>query len=128
MPNINVQFNPPLVNLAEAFAKVNFDKILKEVAETITFTVERYAKQVTPVDTGRLRSSIRVSGAIGSKGIKYNIEPNTNYAYWVHEGTTRMKGRPYMSWGVQFAKRQMTVGDVGSRIANDLRRQLSSLK
>jgi HK97 gp10 family phage protein len=62
--------------------------------------IEAESKKVTPVDTGRLRASIhsvfgRLRGEIGT---------NTNYAIFVHEGTTFMRSRPFMSWGIRNAE------------------------
>lgn len=59
------------------------------------FLVERHAKIFTPVDTGRLRGSI----AADIHPMKATIEPHTNYAIYVHEGTRFMVGRPFMTKG-----------------------------
>lgn len=126
MPNVKLDFNPPLASIGEAFNRVNLDKTLRQTAEAIAFSIESYAKQVTPVDTGRLRSSIRVSSLLGN-GIKLNVQPNTTYAYWVHQGTRYMKGRPFMGWGVEFTGRHFTTGEVGRRLSDDLRKQLSQV-
>ncbi len=59
--------------------------------------IEGGAKKRTPVLTGRLRASI-------TSDIKTDhaiVSPHTNYALFVHEGTKRMKPRPFMKWGVQ---------------------------
>ena len=71
----------------------NFSKALAKAA----FLVEGMSKKRTPVDTGRLRSSIYTS-------IKSNyavVQPKTDYAVYVHEGTYKMKARPFMKWGLE---------------------------
>lgn len=45
--------------------------------------VEGAAKKNAPVDTGRLRSSIRTR----MYPLRAVIEANSNYAHWVHDGT-----------------------------------------
>lgn len=72
---------------------------LREASTKSAFKVEREAKLVTPVDTGRLRSSIATSLGILNKGITSVVSTNVNYAGWVHDGTRRMKSRPYMKIG-----------------------------
>lgn len=86
-------------NIAEVF-----NKILPEISGR--------SKKLSPVDTGRLRSGIhyRVEKAPGNvRGI---IEDPVHYAPYVHEGTRRMKSRPFirnaiMNWGVWQTKREL---------------------
>jgi len=62
--------------------------------------VERTSKQRSPVDTGRMRSSIRSSFT----PLTATIKPNVNYAIFVHDGTSRMRGRPFMTEGLKDAQ------------------------
>lgn len=71
---------------------------LRIAAQTGAFKVEREAKLLTPVDTGRLRNSIATSLGIG--GISAIVQTNVFYAIFVHEGTKFMKGRPFMQQAV----------------------------
>lgn len=89
----------------------NFDKIQEtlkksprkmgqELAVAIkksALMIERESKKLTPVDTGRLRSSI-VSDI---RPMRATIAPHTDYAIFVHEGTRYMKSRPFMKEGVE---------------------------
>jgi HK97 gp10 family phage protein len=68
-------------------------KALKKAA----FIVEGESKKLTPVDTGRLRSSIYTT----VKKLSAIVQPKTNYALAVHEGTSRMKARPFMKEGME---------------------------
>lgn len=54
----------------------------------------------TPVDTGTLRASItndgaQVAGSTVTARVHTGGEAN-EYAFYVHEGTSRMAGRPYL--------------------------------
>jgi len=60
--------------------------------------IEKKAKPITPVDTGRLRASIRPDFIRTYEGA---IAPHTDYAIYVHEGTRYMKGRPFMTKALQ---------------------------
>jgi len=81
-----------------------FDRLLPEIAAR--------SKHNAPVDTGRLRTGIhwRIEKTPGNvKGI---IEDPVKYAPYVHEGTRRMKARPFvrnaiLNWGVQQTKREL---------------------
>ena len=80
---------------------------LKLTRETLALTlkVEKYAKREAPVDTGRLRanihSEIEASGTVG------RVTSDVDYAVYVHEGTSRMAGRPYLLKGLRHAKRDL---------------------
>lgn len=71
------------------------DKSVKRSA----YLVEGESKKITPVDTGRLRSSIMSSFSV----LQAIIGPHTDYAIYVHEGTRYMQGRPFMKQGAEKA-------------------------
>lgn len=54
------------------------------------------ARRNCPVDTGRLRGSIRWQIGTDSKGLVAIVSTDADYAYWVHQGTKRMVGRPFL--------------------------------
>ena len=67
------------------------------------FEVEREAKPATPVDTGRLRSSILVDTVTKTRA---TISPHTDYALTVHEGLgygRNSRPRRFMKEGVDKA-------------------------
>lgn len=88
------------------------DANIGEVFDRLMPQVEQKAKSLAPVKTGRMRSEIwqRVEKAAGLvKGI---IEVRTNYAEFVHEGTRKMKARPFvrnaiMNYGRLSAQREL---------------------
>ena len=92
-------------NIARAFAAYPdvVAPALRDASMKSAFLVERYAKLVTPVDTGRLRASIATSLGVRDRGITSIVQTNVFYAVFVHEGTKRMRGRPYMQQGADRA-------------------------
>jgi len=56
------------------------------------FDMERHAARIVPVDTGRLRASIRLE----IEGNTIRMSANTDYAEFVEFGTVKMRAQPYM--------------------------------
>lgn len=85
-------------NLAAAFRQ--FPELvapyLRDASTKSAFVVEGKAKKLSPVDTGRMRASIGTSLGVRDKGITAIVQTNVFYAIYVHEGTKRMRGRPFM--------------------------------
>src|SRR5713101_1225674 len=74
-----------------------------------TLTCQGVAKKNCPVGTpestgikgyhgGRLRQSIHVDN---SKFLESTVGTNVYYALWVHEGTRKMRGRPFLRQGFE---------------------------
>jgi hypothetical protein len=63
----------------------------------IVFTVESNTKVNTPVRTGHLQASNRGAVASSERG---SVRNSVHYAYFVHEGTRYMRGRPFMQRGL----------------------------
>jgi HK97 gp10 family phage protein len=116
---LNIDIVPSFGKVAKAFKSIEFGKALQVAIKTMAFLVEREAKQVTPVDTGRLRASIGVD--LGN--LQARIAPNTDYAGFVHEGTKFMHARPYMKWGLEKAEPKFSdlmKGQVEAEIKTEL--------
>lgn len=60
----------------------------------IGITAESHAKDLCPVDTGRLRNSITHAVEMGEQAVY--IGTNVEYAGYVELGTSRMKPQPYL--------------------------------
>jgi HK97 gp10 family phage protein len=58
--------------------------------------VTKKAKQLVPVDTGRLRASIDYELNKVRSGYKARIYGNTEYAIFVELGTYKMDAQPYL--------------------------------
>lgn len=93
---------------------------LERVMGKATLVVERRAKKVVAVDTGRLRASIapevrRIGGEV--RGI---VGSNVEYAPYVELGTRYMKARPYLARALEEKKKAILkiLGDFVTKIAN----------
>lgn len=122
---INVKFSPAIKNIADAFKNPELFKTVQDEIYKFAFNIERYAKQLTPVDSGRLRASIGTSLFIGQLGAV--VSTNTEYAVYVHDGTRYMRSRPFMEEGAKFAQDRIA-GAVGARIDEKFREKFKSLK
>jgi HK97 gp10 family phage protein len=61
-----------------------------------TIQVERAAKRLCPVDTGRLRASITSTVAVDSQGLYGIVGSNVSYAGYVEFGTSHTAAQPYL--------------------------------
>lgn len=71
------------------------DKILTALYRAVDFgakRIERRAKYLCPVDTGKLERSIKIEDIVGGK----SIGPDTDYDVYVEYGTSKMAAQPYM--------------------------------
>ena len=90
--------------------------INKAVANELDDTahkVERQAKELVPIDTGALRSSISTSGG----GLDYSITASTPYAKYIEDGTRPhvITGNPYLVWDGQINGPVKSVNHPGNR-------------
>ena len=60
------------------------------------YQVQNKARANCPVDTGNLRGSITHEIAQDGEGLSARVGTNVPYAVYVHEGTSRMAGRPFL--------------------------------
>lgn len=58
--------------------------------------VNRRAKQLAPVDTGRLRSSVTHEMGQDGRGLVARIGTNVDYAPHIEFGTSRMRAQPFL--------------------------------
>ena len=61
----------------------------QEMVDEIRERIQRRAQQLVPVDTGKLRASIRLIQ-------KYTVGSTVRYAGYVEQGTRYMRAQPYM--------------------------------
>ncbi|HLB57764.1 MAG TPA: HK97-gp10 family putative phage morphogenesis protein [Gammaproteobacteria bacterium] len=118
---ITFGFNPSIKKFESMFSALpaEIKTGIKTALVKASFLVEGESKKITPVDTGRLRSSIFTT--IYDKYA--TVEPKTNYAIFVHEGTKRMKGRPFMTNALDTSKEKITK-IFGDEIENSLKKVL----
>jgi len=96
---INIKFKPTISKFQGRFSKksLRLKKALDIVVKKSAYLIEGESKKKTPVDTGRLKSSIQTK----LKTMEAIIMPKTDYAIYVHEGTYKMKARSFMKWGIE---------------------------
>lgn len=95
------QYTIKIENLAEIKAafKKSPEKMLKNLTKAIaksTLQIERESKGYTPVDTGYLRASHRVT----LEPLRGEVQPMADYAFFVHEGTRYQSAQPFLAEGV----------------------------
>lgn len=78
----------PLVQSVNAEIEAGIEEILDKVA----YNVQNDAKDDCPVDTGALQDDIKVYAA----KLQRDIGNNIYYCIYVHNGTYKMKARPYL--------------------------------
>lgn len=126
MPSIEMKITPSLEKLANAMKRAGKDatKAMMDMLEEYARYTESYAKQTTPVDTGRLRTSIgyRMGNMEASVGTH-----NVKYATFVHEGTSKMRARPFLKWGFEFASRKFDDRAFASKLSKELANSLRKL-
>jgi HK97 gp10 family phage protein len=71
-----------------------FDGQIEKALTIIGLTVERYAVEACPKDTGRLQGSITHKPNLSEKAVY--IGTNVEYAPYVELGTSRQKAQPYL--------------------------------
>lgn len=72
--------------------KAAYDQARERSLEIIGLTAEKYAKQIVPVDTGRLRNSITHE----VDGKEVFIGTNVEYAPPIEYGTIKQKAQPFL--------------------------------
>ena len=117
MTTITYTVKPSFQKLANVFGKMDFKSFLRKETEKLAFATERFGKQLTPVDTGRLRASIGVSSLIGTIG--HMVSTNTEYAVFVHSGTKYMRARPFLKQGLEYAVQNLE-GQISSRLDKEI--------
>jgi len=101
-----VELNVKIENEKEVMEELKkypelINKNLIDYIKLALMGIQRNAKMIAPVDTGRLRADIRTDLRIQSNQIKGVIFNDVYYALFVHEGTSRMRARPYFKQAVE---------------------------
>ena len=124
---IKLSVSPKLNRLERAFvnSRVNGLQELKDTIQDMAFNIERYGKQLTPVDTGRLRGSIGVKMFAG--GVRAEIGTDVHYAKYVHWGTSKMRGRPFLTEGKRLTLKKITGDDIADRLDKVFRIEFTKL-
>ena len=124
--SVSMKFNPDSEVIAQKFASINLQNPTQDAINKILFRIESYGKQLAPVGTpesthkkgyvgGRLRGSIQTSPLQGMSDIGGMVSTNVDYAIYVHEGTYKMRARPFLT-----AALQLVSGDMDNEIGQHL--------
>ena len=79
-------------NIAKALEMMGLKN--QEIVTKIMSDPNYYGLNRDIIDAGRLRSSM--SYQVDAPNQRVIVGTNVEYAIWVHEGTLRMKGRPFL--------------------------------
>lgn len=93
MAGITADINPASVKAAKeaiGFFRFGLKKEIGQITDQIGLLIETTAKELAPVDTGRLRASIHYDKASGTVGT------NVTYAPYIELGTRRMRAQPFL--------------------------------
>lgn len=127
---ITLEDNAPLIlaELKEDVERALYAIGVKAVEGAVTSISGDYTKSNQAVDTGRLRASISFITAGGQNGESKEtsensksgdklagsapansviVGSNVEYAEYVHDGTSRMEGRPFLREGIDRTKTEM---------------------
>lgn len=87
--------------MSEIKLEINTDKVLNALDEqveaalrAIGMQAEQYAKDLSPVDTGRLQNSLTYEVDTSNKAVI--IGSGVEYAPYVEQGTSKQKAKPYL--------------------------------
>lgn len=95
--------NLPQIRAAFGKAPSLMAKNLNDAIKKASLAIERQSMINTPVLTGFLRASHQVI----FEPLKATIMPTADYAIYVHEGTYKMKARPFLFDAVQSQEREV---------------------
>ena len=93
----------------------DIDDIVERELTDSANNIEKQAKNITPVDTGRLRASIKAD----VRELEANIGTDVEYARFVHDGTYKMEARPFL-----YEAADGELEGIEDRIADDIARLL----
>jgi hypothetical protein len=96
-----------------ARASAAFRKTILDIEADAKMLIEAY----DAVDTGDLMNSVTsdIQGDGRTGSMDGEVGPTVDYGYWVHEGTSRMPGRPYL--GDAFDRREPVFAQVLAQLA-----------
>jgi len=105
---LQIEGQKKLALLARNMASQNIDGDLSKAIKEGAFIGERAIKigitKMDAVDTGFMRSSVRITQLKTGRGAFAKIGPLADYAIYVHEGTRNMRVRRFIPYGVELEK------------------------
>lgn len=98
-------------------ASKNAGNIVEDAVKELGTIAFKSARQIVPVDTGRLKTSIEVELERQNLISKVEIGTDVPYAAYVEYGTSRQRAQPYMRPSLTQARRQ--AGPVVKAVINE---------
>lgn len=119
---LKVRGQEKLARLSRNLANVNINNNVQQAMVGAGQRIMTAIKGVTPVDTGFLKASIKISSEPSQNRVtiaEHSMQrAGTPYGYFVHEGTSKMGARPYFDWG---AKKELdTLESMSKRLGKKL--------
>jgi len=90
------------IQLDPAAVRVTVSRLASRDVARVAREVEARAKQLAPVDTGRLRSSITVRPSLSLRGPSVRVSADVSYATYVENGTRPHEIRPRRRKALKF--------------------------
>lgn len=106
----------PVIKKFENASK-NAGNIAEDAVKELGTIAFKSARQIVPVDTGRLKTSIEVEFERQNLISKAEIGTDVPYAGYVEYGTSRQRAQPYMRPSLTQARRQ--AGPVVKAVINE---------
>lgn len=78
---------------------------MREILSQIASETAIVAKQLCPVDTGKLRESIAV---MQEGDLKFKVVAGTDYAAYVEFGTSNQSPQPYLTPAIELTRLHLT--------------------
>lgn len=116
---VSIEGDAELKRVLESTGHRLTEAITNAVAE-VAIDVEREAKRNTPVDTGRLRSSLGVE-VVDALGLQRDVATNVEYAPFVEFGTSTQPAQPFLT-----PAREKAAGRIPEIVAKHVRRVTGS--
>lgn len=109
------EFEMWLDDVPESVEDIVHDSLLKSA-----MNVERKAKSLTPVDTGRLRGSINTDDKTAGKHIEIEVGTDVEYAEPVEFGTYKSSAQPFLNPAFNSEKEKI-LSDLNKAISRGLK-------
>lgn len=92
----------PRIRLDRSRVRASVNALAERNVAEVARQVEARAKALAPVDTGRLRGSIKTTRRLSLRGPQYTVSTNVEYAPYVENGTRPHVIRPRRKKALRF--------------------------
>ncbi len=123
---VAVNFNPSIMSAISKFNGVDVKTPTQDEINKTLLQIEAYGKQLSPVDTGRLRASIQTSPLQESTALGGMVSTNVDYAAYVELGTKKMRARPFMETAAALIIPYLE-GNLGARLDEEFTSHFKTL-